>query len=327
MANGGIAQCELCPRGCVLEEGQRGNCRVRTNRDGKIVTLVYGKPCAVHVDPIEKKPLYHFYPASKAFSIGTAGCNLHCKYCQNWDISQFEPERTNNIDLPPEEAVRQALYHGCRSIAYTYNDPVVFFEYACDTAKAGHKAGIKSVAITAAYINPKPLAELCSVMDAIKIDFKAITEEFYNSVCFGRMQPVLDNIKAIKQRGVWLELVNLIVPTLNDKRDEISRLVDWVLDNLGAEVPLHFSRFWPQYQLRNLPPTPIETLDSAWQIAKKKGVQYAYIGNIPEHDGNNTYCPKCGKMLIRRLGYDVLENNITKGKCEFCGKGIPGIWE
>ncbi|MFA5336313.1 MAG: AmmeMemoRadiSam system radical SAM enzyme [Candidatus Omnitrophota bacterium] len=320
-------QCELCPRGCVLDEGRRGNCRVRANKGGKIITLVYGKPCAVHADPIEKKPLYHFLPASKAFSIGTAGCNLHCKYCQNWEISQSEPEKTNNTDMPPDTAVSAAAAGGCRSIAYTYNDPVVFYEYMCDIARIARPRGIKSVAITAAYINPGPLAELCSTVDAIKVDFKGITEEFYKKVCFGRLQPVLDSLKVIKQRGTWLELVNLIVPTLNDGKDDISRLIDWVLDNLGEDVPLHFSRFWPQYQLRELPPTPEETLDMAWRTAKKKGVRYAYIGNIPGHDGNNTYCPKCGKLLLKRSGYDVMENNIEGGKCKFCGQKIPGIWQ
>ncbi len=270
MAKGDFVQCELCPRGCVLDEGERGNCRVRANKDGKVVTLVYGKPCAVHVDPIEKKPLYHFYPASSAFSIGTAGCNLHCKFCQNWDISQFDPEETNNVDLPPEEVVRKAIAHKCKSIAYTYSDPAVFFEYAVDTAKIGRKAGVKSVFITAGYLSPKPLEELCSAVDAIKVDFKGITEEFYNNVCLAHLQPVLDAIKIIKERNVWLELVNLVLPTLNDKKDDIARLIDWVVVNLGADVPLHFSKFWPQYQLKNLPPTPEDTLDMAWKMAKKR---------------------------------------------------------
>ncbi len=327
MAKGDLVQCELCPRGCVLDEGERGNCRVRANKDGKVITLVYGKPCAVHVDPIEKKPLYHFYPASSAFSIGTAGCNLHCKYCQNWDISQFDPEETNNVDLPPEEVVRKAIAYKCKSIAYTYSDPAVFFEYAVDTAKIGRKAGVKSVFITAGYLSPKPLEELCSAVDAIKVDFKGITEEFYNNVCLAHLQPVLDTIKIIKERNVWLELVNLVLPTLNDKKDDIARLIDWVVVNLGADVPLHFSKFWPQYQLKNLPPTPEDTLDMAWKMAKKRGVHYAYVGNIPEHEGNNTTCSKCGKLLIRRSGYDVMENNVAGGRCKFCNQAIPGIWE
>lgn len=327
MAKGQLVQCELCPQGCVLDEGQKGTCKSRANKDGKVITLVYGKPCAVHVDPIEKKPLYHFLPGSKAFSIGTAGCNLHCKYCQNWDIAQAFPEETNNVDLPPAQLADQAVKYNCRSIAYTYNDPVIFLEYVCDTAKYAKLKGVRSVFVTAAYINPKPLEELCSVVDAIKVDFKGITEEFYNSVCLGRMRPVLEAIKAIRKRNVWLELVNLIIPTLNDGKKEIARLIDWVLDNLGADVPLHFSRFWPQYQLKNLPPTPVDTIEAAWQMAKKKGVEFAYVGNIPGHDGDNTYCPKCKKVLIRRMGYDLMENNIKDGKCAFCARAIPGVWK
>ena len=327
MAKGDLVQCELCPHLCVLDEGQKGNCRARTNKGGKVISLVYGKPCAVHVDPIEKKPLYHFLPASTAFSIGTAGCNLHCKYCQNWDISQSNPEETNNMDLPPGELVRRAAAYNCKSIAYTYNDPVIFLEYVVDTAKIGRKAGVKSVFITAGYINPKPLDELCSMVDAIKVDFKGITEEFYNKIPLGRLQPVLDTIKMIKERKVWMELVNLIVPTLNDSKDDVARLIDWTVENVGVDVPLHFSKFWPQYQLKNLPPTPEETLDMAWQMAKKKGVHYAYIGNIPAHDGNNTYCTKCRKLLIKRIGYDVLENNVVSGKCASCNEVIPGVWQ
>ena len=327
MAKGDLVQCELCPNGCVLDEGQKGNCRARSNKGGKVISLVYGKPCAVHVDPIEKKPLYHFLPASSAFSIGTAGCNLHCKYCQNWDISQSDPEETNNMDLPPEELARRAAAYNCKSIAYTYNDPVIYLEYVLDTAKIGRRAGVKSVFITAGYINPKPLDDLCSAVDAIKVDFKGITEEFYNKVSLGRLQPVLDTIKAIKERKVWMELVNLIVPTLNDRRDDLARLIDWTVENVGVDVPLHFSKFWPQYQLKNLPPTPEETLEMAWKMAKKRGVRYAYVGNIPAHDGNNTYCPKCGKLLIKRVGYDVLENNVVNGKCGSCNEAIPGVWQ
>ena len=327
MAKGDLVQCELCPRGCVLDEGQRGNCRVRANKDGKVITLVYGKPCAVHVDPIEKKPLFHFLPGSSAFSIATAGCNLHCKFCQNWDISQANPEETNNLDLPPEEVVRKAVAYRCKSIAYTYSDPAIFFEYAMDTAKIGRKAGVRSVFITAGYLSPKPLEELCSSVDAIKVDFKGITEEYYSKVCLAHLQPVIDAIKYIKTRNVWLELVNLIVPTLNDRQDDIARLIDWVVANAGADVPLHFSKFWPQYQLKNLPPTPEDTLDMAWKMAKKRGVRYAYVGNIPAHEGNNTDCPKCRRLLIKRAGYDVMENNIANGRCKYCSETIPGVWQ
>jgi len=322
-----VVQCQLCPRGCRIGQGRAGDCRVRVNLDGSLRCVVYGFPVALHMDPVEKKPLFHFLPGTSILSLATVGCNLHCLNCQNWEISQADPEKTNNIDLPPLEAVSRAAGSGCKSIAYTYNDPVVFYEYMCDIAKIARPRGIRSVAVTAAYINPEPLAELCSTIDAIKVDFKGITEEFYSKVCFGRLQPVLDSLKTIKKSGCWLELVNLVIPTLNDGADDISRLVDWVLDNLGADVPLHFSRFWPQYQLRELPPTPEATLDAAWKAAKDKGVKFAYIGNIARHDGNNTYCPKCGKLLIKRAGYDVMENNIAGGGCKFCGQKIPGIWE
>jgi len=297
------------------------------NSGGKMKTLVYGKPCAVHVDPIEKKPMYHMYPASSAFSIGTAGCNLHCKYCQNWEISQSEPEKTQNYDLPPEKVVKEALENKCRSIAYTYNDPVIFYEYMFDTAKIARQNGIKNVVVTAGFINPEPLSELCSVVDGVKVDLKAMTDEFYSTVCFGWLAPVLETLKTLRQKNVWTEIVHLIVPTLNDKADDLNRLIDWVLANLGPDVPLHFSRFWPQYQLKNLPPTPTETLDMAWQTARKKGIRYAYVGNIPDHEGNNTYCPNDGKLLIKRQGYSVLEYNMDAGKCKFCGTKIPGIWQ
>ncbi|MFH0771931.1 MAG: AmmeMemoRadiSam system radical SAM enzyme [Candidatus Omnitrophota bacterium] len=327
MANEEFIQCRLCPRGCVLSEGQRGNCRVRINSGGKIKTLVYGKPCAVHIDPIEKKPMYHMYPATKVFSIGTAGCNLHCKYCQNWEISQSPPEKTNNYDMSPEEAVKQALERGCRSIAYTYNDPVVFYEYMFDTAKIARRRGLKNVCVTAGYINSEPLSELCDFLDGVKVDLKAMSDEFYRNVCFGELRPVLETLKTLKERKVWTEIVYLIVPTLNDAREDLEKLIDWILDNMGPETPLHFSRFWPQYQLKNLPPTPIETLDMAWQMAREKGLNYAYVGNVAEHPGNNTYCPKDGKLLIKRVGYSILEYNIASGKCKFCGNRIPGLWE
>ncbi len=320
-------KCHLCPRGCQLREGQRGNCRVRINLDGKLKTLVYGKPCAIHIDPIEKKPIFHMYPKSASFSIATAGCNLHCRFCQNWQISQVEPEKTENYDLPPEEAVEYALKYKCKTIAYTYSEPIIFYEYMVDTCKVAHQKGIKNIMVTAGYIETEPLLELCPLIDGANVDLKGITEKFYRDVCFGTLAPVQRCIKIMKQKGVWVEITNLIVPTLNDKEEDISRLIDWVLDNVGPEVPLHFSRFWPQYQLKNLPPTPEKTLDMAWQMARAKGVHYTYVGNVPGHEGNNTYCPRDGKLLVRRVGYSVLEYNIVDGKCKFCGHKIPGTWE
>lgn len=327
MSKAKVVRCLLCKKRCELREGEKGDCRVRVNLEGKLKTLVYGKPCAVHVDPIEKKPIFHMYPQSASFSIATAGCNLHCRFCQNWQISQVEPEKAKNYDLSPEEVVKSALGYKCKTIAYTYSEPTIFYEYMVDTCKIAHQKGIKNIWVTAGFIEPEPLLELCPLIDGANVDLKGITEEFYRDVCSAELAPVQECLRILKQKGVWVEITNLIVPTLNDKEEEIGRLIDWVLDNMGAEVPLHFSRFWPQYQLKNLPPTPVKTLDMAWQMARAKGIHYTYVGNVPGHEGNNTYCPKDGKILVRRVGYSVLEYNIMDGKCKFCGHKIPGTWE
>ncbi|HOW35465.1 MAG TPA: AmmeMemoRadiSam system radical SAM enzyme [Candidatus Omnitrophota bacterium] len=321
-----LIECKLCPRHCRIGDGQRGNCRVRSNIDGKLFTLVYGKPCAIHIDPIEKKPFYHVLPATSSFSIATAGCNLHCKYCQNWQISQNPPEQTENVDLSPQAAVDAAIKNRCRSIAYTYSDPVIFYEYAVDISRLAKSKGILNVHRTAGYIEKEPLEELCAVTDAINVDFKGITEDFYRGMSEATLAPVLDAMKTIRKWGVWLELTNLVVPTWNDREEDIKNLCRWIVDNLGAQVPLHFSRFWPMHQLKNLPPTPVATLERAYEIARKEGLHFCYIGNIPDHSANNTYCPNDGKVLVRRIGFTVLENNIVGGKCKFCNTAIPGIW-
>jgi pyruvate formate lyase activating enzyme len=297
------------------------------NIDGKLQTLVYGKPCAVHVDPIEKKPFYHFLPGSLSFSLATAGCNLHCLYCQNWEISQSNPEDTVNMDMSPGQVVQGAIDNKCRTIACTYSEPIIFFEYAADIASISHKNNLLNIWVTAGYINQKPLEEACGFLDGIKVDLKGITEDFYQNVTRGSIWPVMNAIKLIKEKGVWLELVNLIVPTYNDTRDDFSKLCDWIVENVGPDVPVHFSKFWPTYQLKNLPPTPEESLILARNIAMSKGINYVYIGNVPEHKGNNTYCPACKKMIIERLGYTVTKNNIRSGKCEFCNNIIPGRWD
>ncbi len=321
-----IVECQLCPRHCRLKEGERGDCRVRVHLDGQLKTLVYGNPCSINVDPIEKKPLYHVLPGSMSFSLATAGCNLHCRYCQNWEISQRNPEELKNYNLAPDEIVNAALKSKCRSIAYTYNDPVIFYEYAYDISQIARKNNLLNVLVTAGYIEQEPLIELCQYTDAAHIDLKGITEEFYRDMCFATLKPVLDAIKTMKKQGVWIELINLIVPTWNDKDTNIKNLCLWVLDNVGPDVPVHFSKFWPTHQLKNLPPTPTETLTNAWQIAKSLGINYPYVGNVPGHEGNNTYCPQCGNLIIKRGGYSIIENNLTDGICNFCGKKIPGIW-
>ncbi len=322
-----IIECELCPRHCRIAEGGRGDCRVRTNVGGRLFSLVYGTPCSVHVDPIEKKPFFHVLPGAGAFSIATAGCNLHCRYCQNWQISQIPPEETQSIPLSPQEVVGQAKSHQCRCIAYTYSDPVVFYEYTYDTCALAKDQGLLNVLVTAGYIEQKPLRELCKVSHAIKVDLKGMTDAFYQKMSKATLRPVLDAIVTIKKAGVWLEICNLVVPTWNDSDEDLLSLIRWVKNNCGRETPLHFSRFSPMYQLNNLPPTPLETLTRAWDMAKAEGMSFVYLGNIPEHPANNTYCPHDGKILIARRGYEVTENHIKNGKCEYCQTAIPGIWE
>ncbi len=319
-------QCELCPRRCILGPGQRGECRARENIDGELVSLVYGNPCAVHIDPIEKKPLFHVLPGSSIFSIATAGCNLHCRFCQNWEISQRTPEETDNYDLPPDRVVAEARQNNCRSIAYTYSEPIIFYEYMYDTSERAHQQGMKNIMVTAGYINEGPLRELCPVIDAANVDLKG-DREYYRKVCRGTLPPVLRTLEVMKELGVWVEITNLIVPTLNDSPEQIKWLVGWIYDHLGADVPLHFSRFHPMYKLRNLPPTPVETLKLARKIALDKGLHFVYTGNVPGLPGENTFCPNCGKKVIGRVGYRILENNLKNGRCGSCGHLIPGIWE
>ena len=322
-----IIECELCPHHCRLREGERGNCRARAHLDGKLQTLVYGKPCAIHVDPIEKKPLYHFLPGSGSFSIATAGCNGHCKFCQNWQISQSPPEETTNEDLPPQQVVAAALESNCRSIAYTYTDPVIFYEYFYDTSILAHQQGLRNLMITAGYIEQKPLVDLCPYLDAANVDIKGIREDYYQTMCSLELKPVQAAIKTMLKNNVWVELTNLIVPTWNDSDSDIRGLCQWIVNETGPDTPLHLLRFWPMHKLLNLPPTPEATLERAWEIAKATGLRYVYLGNIPNHPSKNTYCPKDHQLLIRRIGYQVLENHLVEGKCKFCGTKIPGVWK
>jgi pyruvate formate lyase activating enzyme len=322
---GKSVQCELCPTECVLENYQIGGCRVRINKGGVLYSLVYGKPCAVAVDPIEKKPFFHFLPTTTAFSIATAGCVLGCKFCQNWQISQAKPEETDTHDLMPEEVVRKAIFYGCRSITYTYTEPTVFYEYMFDTALIARNFGIKNTMHTCGYINEKPLKNLAKYMDAADVDLKAFTEDFYSRICGGRLKPVLDSLITLKKEGVWLEITNLIIPTLNDDMKQIREMCQWITENLGTDVPLHFSRFFPYYKLKDLPPTPLETINEARTVALAAGLKYVYIGNI-RSDAENTYCSKCKKILIERSGYFVKQNNISRGKCIYCSAVISGIW-
>ncbi len=322
-----IVQCDLCPKRCTLKPGERGDCRVRANLNGKLITLVYGKAAAYHVDPIEKKPLFHFYPATRIFSIATAGCNMHCLNCQNWVLSQSNPEDLQAIDLFPETIAKTVYEHGIPSIAYTYNEPVVYYEYAYDTSRiAKEDYNLKNVLVTAAFINREPLRALLKYTDAATVDIKAMSDSFYRKICDGQLEPVLEAVKTMWESGIHLELSNLVIPTLNDSDEMIKKLTEWIANEISTDVPLHFLRFHPQYKMKHLYPTPIKTLEKARAIALKSGMKYVYIGNVPGHPAENTYCPKCGKLLIRRAGYYVLENNIKDGKCPYCGYPIYGRW-
>jgi pyruvate formate lyase activating enzyme len=323
---GSYVKCRLCPHDCVISEGARGQCRVRENRGGRLYSLVYATPCAVHLDPIEKKPFYHFLPTAPAFSLATAGCNLRCLYCQNWSISQASPEEVETADLPPQKLVATAIANQAPVVAYTYSEPIIFYEYMLDSARQGRELGLRNVVISAGFINPEPLQILCEAVDAIKIDLKGFNQEFYREICGGELEPVLETIQTIAASGTHLELVNLVVPTLNDDIDELRALCRWVVEHVGPDVPLHFSRFHADYQLKNLPDTPQETLEQAWSTAREEGIHYAYVGNLPGHPANNTYCHHCGALIIARQGFWVTEYHIIQGKCEYCGTAIPGVW-
>ncbi len=320
-------KCLLCPNRCVLSNGQRGFCRVREPADGKLYTLVYELVCSMHVDPIEKKPLFHVLPSSKAFSIATAGCNSRCKFCQNWTISQRPPEETDNRILSAGNLVSSAKNNDCKSIAYTYTEPIVFYEYVMNAGAAAKMNGILNIIVTGGKINPKPLKQLCTVTDAANVDLKAFDEKYMKEVCAQDLGNILQTLKILKQNGVWVEITNLIVPTLNDNMDTIRKMVRWIKSELGADVPLHFSRFWPQYKLRSLYPTPVETLKKARTLAMEEGLQYVYVGNVPSANAESTICPRCKNIVIKRIGYRIEKVNMTTGGiCEFCGNKIPGIW-
>lgn len=319
-------QCLLCPFKCVLKPGERGICQVRVNMNGKLISLVYGKPATMHIDPIEKKPVFHLMPGSTAFSIATFGCNLGCKFCQNWQLSQTRPEEGRNYDLPPDAVVSLASKKKCQSIAYTYSEPIVFYEYTYDTAVLAKKKGIKNIFVSAGFINPSPMRKLAKVIDTANIDLKGFTEAYYRDVCFGALKPVLKTLEICVEENVILEITNLIVPTLNDDFKIIRKMVKWIRKTLGEHIPLHFSRFSPMYKLKNLPPTPVETLIKARKIAMDEGLKFVYIGNIYVKDGETTFCPKCGKRLVERYGYTITADRIRNNKCPFCGEKIYGLW-
>ncbi len=320
-------KCRICPNECTLKPGELSDCRNRINRDGKLYTIAYGNPCAVHVDPIEKKPLYHFLPTTRSFSIATAGCNLACLNCQNWTISQSSPTETRNYDLMPEAVVRQASDNDCRSIAYTYSEPITFFEYTCDSARLAHDAGIRNILVSAGYINPEPLRHLLTHIDGANIDLKSFSDEIYLKLNAGKLQPVLDGLKIFREEGVWLEITNLLVPGWTDDMEMVARMCDWLYANGFKDVPLHFSRFHPSYKLTQLPPTPVGTMEKAREIALHAGIRFVYIGNVPGHLASNTYCPECGEIVLERKGFSITRNNLKDSRCGSCGEAIPGVWK
>jgi pyruvate formate lyase activating enzyme len=318
------ARCTLCPKGCELALGETGDCRVRQNIDGQICCTTYGHPCSLNIDPIEKKPLYHFLPHSSILSVATPGCNLHCAQCQNWQISQAGLSATSGKRVLPEELVTMAISRDCPSIAYTYTEPLVSFEYTLDCCKAATASKIRNVLVTAAYINSAPLRELCPYIDAANVDLKSFSDDFYRKICDAHLAPVLKALVLMKECGVHLEITNLLIPTLNDSEEETRQLCGWVVENLGTNTPLHFSRFFPQNRLRHLSPTPPETLLRAREIAYEVGLQFVYLGNFQA--GNATLCPTCGKILVERRGYVVQNDLAPGGHCPDCATQIPGIF-
>jgi pyruvate formate lyase activating enzyme len=313
---------------CLIQPGQSGECRVRINIDGMLRTVVYGYPCSIHIDPVEKKPVFHFLPGSSILSIATVGCNLHCKNCQNWEISQANPEdgAVPAYNCPPERLIAEANKYQCPSIAYTYTDPVVYYEYAYDSARLARESGIRTVLVTAAYINEQPWKKLLEYVDVARIDLKAITEDFYREVCSATLRPVLNALILAKAAGVHVEITHLVIPTLNDGPEQMRELSRWIKMNLGADTPLHFLGFYPRYQMRNLPATSLKTLETARKIAMDEGLNYVYIGNVASREGQNTYCPGCKKLLIERSGYTILKNLLRFGRCPDCSKEIYGVW-
>jgi pyruvate formate lyase activating enzyme len=312
---------------CLIEPGQSGECRVRINIDGVLRTVVYGFPCSIHVDPVEKKPLFHFLPGTPILSIATVGCNLHCRNCQNWEISQANPEDSQAVFCPPQKLLELTQRQRCPSLAYTYTDPIVYYEYTYGTARLAHDKGIRNVLVTAGYISPEPWKRLLEFVDAANIDLKGMTDKFYREVCSGTLKPVQDALVMAKAAGVMVEVTNLIIPTLNDKPEDIGELVRWIRANLGSDTPIHFSRFFPRHQMLHLPATPAQALDVAREIALSEGLNYVYIGNISSKAGQNTYCPACKSLLIKRSGYTILQNRLKDGHCPDCSTEVYGVWK
>lgn len=323
---GDRVMCGICPNHCILSPGDRSVCRSKVNISGILYTLTYGNPCSLNIDPIEKKPLFHFKPGSKAFSLATAGCNFRCLNCQNWEISQVKPEQVRHYDLFPAGVVKEAERLKAESIAYTYSEPITYFEYMIDIAWLAKEKGLPNLWITNGYINRKPLLELCQVLDAANVNLKAYSDAIYRKLNGGRLQPVLNTFKTLHEQRIHFEITNLVVPGYVDDEDMVKQMCEWILTNLGPDYPLHFLRFFPKYKLDRLPPTPISTLTRFRQLAIKEGIHYVYVGNVLNHEGNNTYCHSCNKLLIERRSYFIPTYNLVGNRCKFCKAVIPGVW-
>jgi len=321
----GKVRCLLCPHHCLIPQGGRGVCGVRENQEGKLYSLVYGKLIAENLDPIEKKPIFHLYPASTSYSIATVGCNLRCLHCQNWEISQWKQGDIPGRERTPEEVVDMALRWGARSISYTYTEPVIFMEFALDTAKIAKEKGLKNIFVTNGYAEKRTWEKILPYLDAANIDLKSFSEDFYREICGGRLSPVLESIKFLKVNGVWVEVTTLIIPTKNDSLEELEKIADFIL-SVSDEIPWHITAFYPAYRMLDLPPTPSSILRKTREMALRKGLKFVYTGNIPGEEGENTYCPSCGKLIIGRYGFRVTEINIKEGRCKFCNAKIPGIF-
>ena len=321
-----VVLCQLCPRECEVGPDDRGYCGVRENRNGIYNTLVHSRAVALNNDPIEKKPFNHFRPGTMVLSVAAAGCNINCKFCQNWQISQFRPEEIRAHYLPPKAMVQLAREKNIPNIAFTYAEPTIFYEYMYDTSRLASENGLNCVVVSNGFINPEPVKKLVPHLAAYKIDLKAFTEDYYQNMCSAQLKPVLNTLETLKKQDIWVEIVNLVLPTANDDENDVLKMAQWIKTNLGDDIPLHFTRFYPQYKIKNLPPTPVPTLEKLHAVAKSAGLKYVYLGNVPGHPLCSTYCHNCNKLLIERVGLFAVESQIKDGKCPYCQTVIPGVW-